>query len=81
MTLLENSVQINTITPNFVRSNSLEVGSLSDLVSRCVICVGLGNALTQPVGYIIIWIQVDGVQSYDEDQITLVIPDLSNFLA
>ena len=39
------------------------------------------NALTQPVGYVIIWIQVDAVQGYDEDQIALVILDLSNFVA
>ena len=30
---------------------------------------------------VIIWVQVDGVQGYDEDQIALVIPDLSNFMA
>ena len=40
---------------------------------------GLGNAYTRPLGYIVIWVQVDGVWGYDEDQITLVIPDLSNF--
>ena len=28
----------------------------------------------------IIWVQVDGVQGYDEDQIALVIPDLSDFM-
>ena len=33
------------------------------------------------MGYIIIWVQVDGVHSYDEDQIALVILDLSNFVA
>ena len=33
------------------------------------------------VGYVIIWIQVDRVQGYDEDQIALVILDLSNFVA
>ena len=27
------------------------------------------------------WVQVDRVQGYDEDQIALVIPDLSNFVA
>ena len=27
----------------------------------------------------VIQVQVDGVQGYDEDQIALVIPDLSNF--
>ena len=61
MALLGNGMQINTFTPNFVESHSLEVGPLSDLVGRWVACVGLGNALTQLVGYIIIWIQVDGV--------------------
>ena len=81
MALLNNSVQINTITPDFVKSCSLEVGPLSDLVCRWVSCVALGNALTQPVGYIVIQIQVDGVQGYDEDQIALVIPGLSNFVA
>ena len=81
MALLDNGAEINTITPDFIESCSLEVGPLSDLVGRWVACVGLGNALTWPVGYVVIWIQVDGVQGYDEDQIALVIPDLSNFVA
>ena len=37
--------------------------------------------LTWLIGYIIIQVQVDEVQGYDEDQIALVIPDLSNFAA
>ena len=41
----------------------------------------MGNAYTRPLGYVMIWVQVDGVQDYDEDQIALVIPDLSNFAA
>ena len=44
-----------------------------------VTCIGLGNAYMRPLGYVVIWVQVDGVQGYDEDQIALVIPDLSNF--
>ena len=47
MTLLNNGVQINMVTPNLVEECSLEVGPLID---------------------------------YDKDQITLVIPDLSNFV-
>ena len=43
--------------------------------------MGLGNAYTRPLGYVIIRVQIDGVQGYDEDQIALVIPDLSNFVA
>ena len=32
------------------------------------------------VTYVIIWVQVDGVQGYDEDKIGLVVPYLSNFV-
>ena len=78
MALLDNGAQINTIMPSFVEECSLNVGPLSDLVGRQVTCVGLGNVLTQPLGYVIIQVQVDRVQGYDEDQIALVIPDLSN---
>ena len=81
MALLINSTQINTITQNFLKCHSLEVRPLSDLVGRQVACMGLGNVLTWPVGYLIIWIQVDRVQRYDKDQIALVIPDLSNLVA
>ena len=80
MALLDNGVQINTITLSFVEEHSLTVGPLTDLAGTQVACVGLGNALTQPLGYVIIQVQVDGVQGYDEGQIALVIPDLSNFV-
>ena len=46
MALLDNGMQINTIMLGFVESCSFEVGPLSDLVSGCVTCVGLENALT-----------------------------------
>ena len=36
--------------------------------------MGLGYAYTQPLGYVIVWVQVDRVQGYNEDQIVLVIP-------
>ena len=44
-------------------------------------CVGLGNAYTRLLGYVVIQVQVDGVWGYNEDQIALVIPDFSNFVA
>ena len=80
MALLDNGAQSNTIMPGFVENYSLYVGPLSDLIGGHVTCIGLGNALTQPICYVIIWVQVDGVQDYDEDQIALVILDLSNFV-
>ena len=81
MALLDNGAQINTIMPKYVSDHSLQMGPITDLLGAKVACVGLDNAYTRPLGYIIIWIQVDRVQGYDEDQIALVIPDLSNFVA
>ena len=67
--------------PRYVSNHSLQVGPITNLIGAKVACVGLGNAYTRSLGYVIIWAQVDRVQGYDEDQIALVIPDLSNFAA
>ena len=81
MALLNNGAQVNTITPRYVSKHSLQVGPITNLMGSKVACVGLGNAYTRLLGYVVIWVQVDGVWGYDEDQIALVIPDLSNFVA
>ena len=82
MALLDNGAQVNTIMPRYVSDHSLQVGAITDLMgSTKVACMGLGNAYTRPLGYVVIRVQVDGVQGYHEDQIALVIPDLSNFAA
>ena len=76
MAILDNSMHINTITLSFVEDHSFDAGPLSDLVGRQVTSVGLGNAWTQTLGYIIIQVEVDRAQGYDKDQIALVISDL-----
>ena len=81
MALLDNGTQVNTIMPRYVRDHSLQVGPITDPMGSKVACVGLGNAYTRPLSYVMIWVQVDGVQGYDEDQIALVILDFSNFAA
>ena len=80
MALLDNGAQVNTITPRYVNEHSLQVGPITDLMGSKVGCMELGNTYTRPLGYIVIWVQVDGVWGYDEDQIALVIPDFSNFV-
>ena len=79
MALLDNGAQVNTILPRYVSEHSLQMGPITDLMGSKVTCVGLGNAYTRPLGYIVIWVQVDGVWGYNEDQIDLVIPNFSNF--
>ena len=80
MALLDNGVQVNTITPRYVKEHSLPVGPITDLMGSKVACIGLGNAYTKPLGYVIIWVQVDRVRGYDKDQIALIISDFSNFV-
>ena len=81
MALLDNGAQVNTIMLRYVSDRSLQEGPITNLMGSKVACVGLGNAYTRPLGYVMIWVQLDRVQDYDEDQIALVIPDLSNFAA
>ena len=78
---LDNGAQINTIMPMYVSDHSLLVGPITNLLGAKVTWVGLGNAYTRPLGYIIIWVQETEFQGYDEDQIALVILDLSNVVA
>ena len=77
--LLDNGVQVNTITLRYIKEHSLLVGPITDLMGSKVTCIGLGNAYSRLLGYMIIQAQVDGVWGYDEDQIALIIPDPSNF--
>ena len=81
MALLDNGTQVNTIMLRYVSNHSLQVGPITDLMGSKVACVGLDNAYTRPLGYMVIQVQVDRVQSYNEDQIALVIPDPSKFAA
>ena len=79
MAFLDNVAQVNTITPRYIKEHSLQVGPITDLMGSKVACIGLGNACTRLLGYVVIWVQVDGVWGYDEDQIALIIPDFSSF--
>ena len=80
MALLDNGAQVNIITPRYVSKHSLQVGPMTNCMGSKVTCVGLGNAYTRPLGYVVIWVQVDRVWGYVEDQIALVIPDFSSFV-
>ena len=40
MALLDNGVQVNTITPRYVKEHSLQVGPITNLLGSKVACVG-----------------------------------------
>ena len=65
--------------PEFVNACSLDVGFLSDLVDGTLKKHGFWGLFSQPLGYVIIRVQVEGVKGNNEDQVALVIPDSTAF--
>ena len=65
--------------PKLIKAHSLDVGPLSHLANGTLGINGFGGVFSQPLGYIITRVQVEGVWGYDEDQVALVIPDSTIF--
>ena len=43
------------IMPKYISDHSLQMGPITNLLGAKVTCVGLGNAYTRPLGYVVIW--------------------------
>ena len=76
---MDSGSTINTETPEFGKGHSLDMGPLNNLVDSTLKINGFGGLFSQPLGYVIIRIQVEGVKGCNKDQAALVIPDLSAF--
>ena len=80
--LIDNGARMNLVTPEFMKNRGLEVGSIQDLNDhdRYIPLSGLGGKITKPLGYVILWVQIPYMPSYDEGQVALVVSEDSNFL-
>ena len=74
--LLNSGSTINAVAPEFTKAHALDIGPLNDLVNGML---GINGLFSQPLGNIIMRVQVEGVQGYDEDQVALVTPDSTIF--
>ena len=77
--LLDNGSMINAVPPEFVEACSLDISPLSNLVNGTVRVNGFGGLFSWPLGYIVIRLEVEGVQGCDKDQVALVTPDPADF--
>ena len=66
--LLDSGSTINAVTPEFMDVHSLDVGPLSGLSDGTLGINGFGGIFSWPLGYVIIRVQVEGVQGYNEDK-------------
>ena len=77
--LADSGSQVNTMMPKFVMQNGWPVLPLEDLVDHPLHLVGLGGNQMQPLGFIILRVQVKEIMGYDKDVIFLIVPDGSEF--
>ena len=77
--LLDSSLSITAVTPEFIEVHSLDIGPLSYLSNGTLGINGFGGVFSWSLGYVIRRVQMEGVWSYDKDQVALVIPDSTGF--
>ena len=74
---IDNGARVNMVMPAFVKKHGLIVGSIADLNKHQgripVSCSG--GYYTEPIGYVMVWVQFPGIPLYDENQVALVIRD------
>ena len=72
---------MNVVMPEFVKAKGLVAGSIQDLnthAGRIPINRAGGNR-TEPLGYVMILVQIPYAPSYDKDQVALIVEDPSLF--
>ena len=78
--LLDNSAQLNFITPAYAMERGMDIMSLDRLAQEIggllPLIAGIGGSLVEPTGFVLMNVKVPCVQGYDEDQVILVMDDL-----
>ena len=72
---------MNVVTPEFVKTRGLAAGSIQDLNNHAghIPINGAGGKHTEPLGYVMIRVQIPYAPRYDEDQVALIVEDPSLF--
>ena len=76
--LIDSGARANSVTPEYATKNKLIVGPVHELADnqRSLAIVGVGG-ITNELGYMIINVKIEEIPSYAEDQVALVVPDIS----
>ena len=79
--LLDDGSQINSVMPAYAKAHDLVVSLLEELAGdptgRPI--KGIGGVRTGAIGYVVFQVQIEGIPSYNEEQVTLVVDDESAF--
>ena len=77
--LLDMGANVNMITPECVVALGLQMGPLTDLHEGGVTIDQPFNYEGRPIGYIIMSVQIEGISSYNEDQVALMAHSSAKF--
>ena len=72
LVLLDTGANVNMITPECVVAIGLQMGPLTDLWEGGITIDQPFNYEWRLIGYVIIRVQIDGISSYNEDQVALM---------
>ena len=72
LVLLDTGANVNMIILECMVALSLKMGPLTDLREGCITINQPFNYEGRPIGYFIMRVQIDGISSYDKDQVALV---------
>ena len=79
--LLDDGLQINSIMPAYAHEHDMVIGSLQELAGNPSgnLIQRMGGCWTSVLGYVVFHVQIEGIKSYDEQQVALVIADDTKF--
>ena len=77
--LLDMGANVNMITPECVVALGLQMGPLMDLHEGGITIDQPFNYEGRPIGYIIMSVQINGISSYNEDQVALMAHSSAKF--
>ena len=79
MVLLDTGVNVNMITPECMVAQGLQMGPLTDLWEGGITINQPFNYEGRLIGYVIMRVRIDGISSYDEDQVALIAHSSAEF--
>ena len=77
--LLDTAANVNMITPECVVALGLQMGPLMDLHEGGITIDQPFNYEGRPIGYVIMSVQINGISSYNEDQVALMAHSYAKF--
>ena len=79
--LLDDGLQINSVMLTYAKAHDLVVSPLEELASDTIghPIQGIRGVCTGAIRYIVFQVQIEGIPSYNEEQVTLVVDNESAF--